>query len=96
MASKRTRESEELLDEVVEDLTPYVDALKALGRPSTAQQVADKLTSLTGLAMASAAVKRRLDQLVESGQIWPTRSKGAGRPYVYALPELPSNGAGDA
>jgi ribonuclease HI len=87
---------EELLNEVVEDLTPYLSALKALGQPSTAQLIADQLTLMTGVAMTSAALKRRIDQLVESGQIWPTRSKRAGRPYVYALAEAPAEWHGDA
>lgn len=87
---------EEVLQEVVEDLTPYTDALKALGSPSTAQQVADEIAVTIGIAVTSAAVKRRLDQLVEAGQIFPTRSKGAGRPYVYALAGVPAEWHGDA
>jgi hypothetical protein len=87
---------EELLDEVEEDLTPYIEALKALGQPSTAQQIAKRLALVTGVAMTSDAVKRRLDQLVESDQVFPARSKAAGRPYLYQLPGVPAEWHGDA
>jgi hypothetical protein len=87
---------EELLDEVVEDLTPYVAALNALGQPSTVRQIAVQLALVTGVVVTTDAVKRRLDQLVESGQIFPTRSKGAGRPYVYALADVAAEWHGDA
>ncbi len=70
--------------------------MSALGQPSTVRQIADQLALVTGVALTTHALKRRLDQLVEAGKIFPTRSKGAGRPYVYALAGVPAELHGDA
>lgn len=87
---------EELLDEVQEDLTPYIEALTKLGRPSTAREVAQDLSHQKGTVVTSDAAKRRLDRLVESGDAKPTRSKGAGRPYLYEIAGVPVEVQGDA
>lgn len=72
----------ELIDEIEEDLTPLLDTLGAIRRPASAREVAEALAS-AGREMKVDAVKRRLDGLVEAGEITRLRSLGKGKPYVY-------------
>lgn len=77
---------EDLLEEVEEDLAPCLDALKAIGRPATANEVADSLEKTQGISLQSDGVRRRLDRLVnESGSLKRARSSKVGRPYLYEV-----------
>lgn len=79
---------EEVVEEVEEDLTPYFDALKALGKPATAQQVAEEFERTNGIAVSRDALRRRLDRLVEElRQARKTRASTSGRPYLYEAVE---------
>lgn len=76
----------ELMGEVEEDLSPFIDALRRLGRPATAREVADVLGQGGGREMKVDAVRRRLDRLAEdTGTVTRLRSVTRGRAYVYAL-----------
>lgn len=72
----------ELIDEIEEDLTPLLDTLRAIGGPASAREVAEAFAK-AGREMKADAVKRRLDGLVEAGEITRLRSLGKGKPYVY-------------
>lgn len=74
---------EELVHEIEEDLTPYVDALKALAAPSTAQQVTRHLAQ-RNIVMSPDDVRRRLNRLVGLG-VGRERAWTKGRPYVYEV-----------
>lgn len=74
---------DELQGELEEDLSPYLDALTALGTRSTAKQVTDELTRTNRLSVSPGAVRRRLDHLVELGKAQRVRASSAGRPYLY-------------
>lgn len=88
-AEQRNPRIEEVLEEVEEDLTTYLDALEAIGKPVTAQQVAEELERTKGLAVSRDAVRRRLDRLVEElGQARKVRASTAGRPYLNEAVEL--------
>lgn len=77
----------ELLEEVEEDLTPFIEALKRIGSPATAREVADAL-GRAGKEIKVDAVKRRLDRLVDAdGAVTRLRSVTHGRAYVYAITE---------
>lgn len=76
---------ENLLEEVEEDLSAFIDALRKIGEPATAREVADVIGQ-AGEEMKVDAVKRRLDRLVEdSGVVTRLRSVTHGRAYVYAV-----------
>ena len=75
---------EESVQEVEEDLTPYLDALRKLGKPSTAKLVADELTRAER-PMTADAVRRRLDRLDSLDQVRRARDRSVGRPYVYEI-----------
>lgn len=78
---------EELLDEVEEDLTPFLDALDRIGRPATAREVHEGLKA-SRFSGSADAVRRRLDRLVdEEERVARTRGPGPGRPYVYEVAE---------
>lgn len=75
----------ERVEEIEEDLRPLTDALRRLGHPATAREVADALIK-TGREMKVDAVKRRLDRLAEDAEgVTRLRSVTHGRAYVYAL-----------
>lgn len=76
---------EELVAEVEEDLSPYVDALGALGGRATVREIADALSTVTGSAVRAEAVRRRLDRLFAEGQIARQTLSSRGRPYLYEL-----------
>lgn len=73
---------EELIQEVEEDLSPFMAALRDLARPATAREVAARLAA-TMPAVNASRVRDRLDKLVEEGRARKARSAGAGRPNVY-------------
>lgn len=77
---------EELLEEIEEDLAPYVEALKKIGNPATAREVADELERSATSSVSRDGARRRLDRLVdEDGSVSRTRGAGAGRPYLYEV-----------
>lgn len=76
---------EELLEEVEEDLTAYTTAMRTIGAPATAAQVRAGVTRSSGAEISPAAVKRRLDVLVERGQARRERATTGHRPYLYEL-----------
>jgi ribonuclease HI/transposase-like protein len=79
---------EELLKEVEEDLTPYLEVLKAISKPATAKDVSTQLEQAYGISVRSHAARRRLDRLVdEDRSLRKTRSSRAGRPYLYEVIE---------
>jgi ribonuclease HI len=82
---QRNPRIEEVIEEVVEDLTPYLDALVALGHPATASEIAAQLALEGTSALPTDAVRRRLQQLAEEGRVRGTRAIARGRPYVYEL-----------
>lgn len=84
----------ELLEEIEEDLTPYIGALKVLGRASSAQEVVDELRRSFDAAPSREAVRRRLDRLVEEGKVTRSRASTSGRPYVYEVVDATSVEAG--
>lgn len=75
----------ELIREIEEDLTPYLDALGRLGAPSTVMQLAKELGRISGLQVSGSAVRLRLDWLVEDGRVRRAQSAGRGRPYLYEV-----------
>lgn len=72
---------EELIREVEEDLARFTDVLVRRG-PSTVLQAAFELASARGSHVSTAAVRVRLDRLVEDGRASRVRSADPGRPYV--------------
>lgn len=75
---------EEVLAEIEEDLTPYLEALKEIGRPAAAKEVAAVLASSKQLTVSPDAARRRLDRLAdEVGEVTRIRASTAGRPYLY-------------
>lgn len=75
----------ERVEEIEEDLRPLTDALRRIGQPATAREVADVLGK-AGREMKVDAVKRRLDRLVQDSEVVTRlRSVTHGRAYVYAL-----------
>jgi ribonuclease HI len=76
---------EELLQEVEEDLSPFIDALRSLGEPATIAQVQTEVARSTGAPISRGAVQHRLDLLVEDGQVRRDRTATGRRPYVYDL-----------
>ena len=80
---QRNPRIEEVIEEVVEDLTPYVDALTALGHPSAASDVAEQLKRTGASALPADAVRRRLELLVAEGRVQTARGKSRGRPFLY-------------
>jgi len=74
----------DLVEELEENLGPLVDALRKVGHPATAREVADALGK-AGTEMSTDAVKRRLDRLAEDSEmVMRLRSVTKGRAYVYA------------
>jgi ribonuclease HI len=78
--TQRNPRIEEVIEEVVEDLTLYVDTLTALTHPSTASEVAAYLERKGGSALPADAVRRRLEQLVADGKARRTRARSQGSP----------------
>lgn len=79
---------EEVLEELEEDLSAYLEALRAIGRPATALEVADELKRMGLLSVSRDAARRRLDRLAdELGNVRKTRSSTTGRPYLYKVAE---------
>jgi ribonuclease HI len=77
---------ERVLEEIVEDLSPYLRALARLGRPSTAREVADHLNRTAGGATTVDAVRRRLDRLAAEGRVGHGgRASSPGRPHLYEV-----------
>lgn len=81
---------EEVLEEIKEDLTPYVDCLKRIGKPVTVRAVVEELKKSRELPVSPSAARRRLDRLVDEGQASKTRASSNGRPYLYNVPEYSS------
>jgi ribonuclease HI len=91
--TQRNPRIEEVIEEVAEDLTLYVDTLTALAHPSTASEVAAYLKQTGGSALPADAVRRRIEQLVADGKARRTRATSQGRPYLYeALATEPATG----
>jgi hypothetical protein len=77
----------EVLEEVEEDLSPYLTALKNLPQPATARQVSEEMLRM-GFEVSPERVKRRLDRLyVEQEKVSRSRSSLVGRPFVYEAVE---------
>ncbi len=74
----------EVLEEVTEDLGPFVDALRSFGRPATIKEIRAKLPAAPK-PMSRGAVQLRLDRLVDEGQAQRERSPEGRRPYVYGI-----------
>lgn len=75
----------DVIEEVEEDLSPLIEALRTIGTAASARQVADAL-SQSGKEMKVDAVKRRLDKLASEDEVVTRlRSISPGRAYVYAL-----------
>jgi ribonuclease HI len=77
----------EVVEEIIEDLSPYADALVAPETRLSVKSVADQLERTTGKTMANDAVRRRLDRLVDEGRARRTRARTGGRAYEYELDE---------
>ena len=91
--SQRNPRIDEVIEEVVEDLTLYVDTLTALAHPSTASEVAAYLEQKGTSALSADAVRYRLEQLVADGKARRTRTTSQGRPYLYeAVAAEPATG----
>jgi hypothetical protein len=76
----------DLIAEIEEDLTPYIDSLRALGHPATAIEVAAVITSATGVDVTPPVAMRRLKKLVlERGLAQVSRESSVGRPLLYEL-----------
>lgn len=74
-----------VIEEVEEDLGPLLAALRSIGYPASAREVAEALAR-SGTDMKVDAVKRRLDRLVEdSAGVTRLRSATRGRAHVYAI-----------
>lgn len=76
---------EEVIEELLEDLTPYLGALAELGGVATAASVAAVLARTSGSTPSGSSVRVRLDRLVDAGKVRCSRSTGPGRPYRYEL-----------
>jgi len=76
---------EELIEELVEDLTPYLGALADLGGAATAASVSAALERAPGAGISVGSVRVRLDRLVDAGKIRRSRSTSRGHPYRYQL-----------
>lgn len=74
---------EELIDEVLDDLSSYVDALRAFGRPCAATDVREWIDRERGDSVPVGTVRRRLDRLVQEGQARRTLAREGRRRYVY-------------
>ena len=75
----------DLIEEIEEDLSPLVEALRTIGHPATAREVAGTLAR-SGSEMSPDAVRRRLDRLSqEAGEVTRVRSLTRGRAYIYAI-----------
>lgn len=80
---------EELIEEIEENLTPYLDVLRTIGRAATAREVAEQLTERQQLSVSPEAARYRLDKLVDEGVVSKTRSTSGRRSYLYeALPKF--------
>ncbi|TMC49639.1 MAG: hypothetical protein E6J20_17685 [Chloroflexi bacterium] len=51
----------QLLQEVEEDLSPFVNALRTLGEPATITQIQTEIVRSTGAPISRAAVQHRLE-----------------------------------
>jgi ribonuclease HI len=77
----------EVLEEIEEDLSPYLTALKNLPQPATARQVSEEMVRM-GFEVSPEHVKRRLDRLyVELETVSRSRSDQVGKPFVYEAVE---------
>jgi ribonuclease HI len=74
-----------IIDEIEEDLTPYRDALRALGRPASATDIATGITRATGVALTPPVAKRRLDTLVTQGEVRVALATAGRRRFLYEL-----------
>jgi ribonuclease HI len=90
--TQRNPRIEQVIEEIVEDLTPYVDTLTALAHPSTASEVSAYLGQKGVSTLATDAVRRRLEQLVADGKARRTRAPSQGRPYLYVAVNAESAG----
>lgn len=86
-ADQRNPRIEEVLEEIEEDLSPYVDALRTVGAPAPAAAITASLAERGLTNMSVDSVRRRLDRLVEEGLAAKTRATGPGRPYLYEARE---------
>jgi ribonuclease HI len=75
----------ELIAEIPEDLTPYLDALRTLARPASATDVAAEISTATGVEVTPDVVSRRLNKIVHAGQATKTRATFRGRPFLYEI-----------
>ncbi len=82
-ADQRNPRVEEVLEEIEEDLSPFLDALRAVPAPAPAAAVAARVAEGQTTNMSVDSVRRRLDRLVEEGRAVKTRASGPGRPYLY-------------
>jgi ribonuclease HI len=97
-ADQRNPRIAELIAEVEEDLTPYIDALRALGHPAAAIEVAAVITAATGVEVTPPIAMRRLKKLVlERGLAQVSHASSVGHPLLYELVSsaepLPDDGA---
>lgn len=83
---------EHLLEEIEEDLTPFVDALRELARPATAKEVTESLGDAV-LAAHPVRVRARLEKLVREGRARKVRSARRGKPYAYEPVEIEAEDA---
>lgn len=75
----------EVLEEIEEDLSLYLEVLKQLSRPATAREVAQILSSRPGFTVSPEGVRSRLDQLVDASEVRRSRATSVGRPYIYEV-----------
>jgi ribonuclease HI len=73
----------DLIEELEEDLGPYLDALEAIGRPATGREVLIYLRGGSDHELSADATRRRLERLVEEGKVRRQRASTTGRPYMY-------------
>lgn len=76
------------IDEVIQDLAEEqiaacLGALRRVGNPVSAREVATELR-VNGIRAEPDSVRRSLEHLVASGHAQRTRSTSSGRPYLYA------------
>jgi ribonuclease HI len=73
-----------VISEVEEDLTPYVDALRAIGHAASATDVAAAIAQ-TGRQVTPPRAKRALEKLVQRGEANKERAPFRGRPFLYSV-----------
>ena len=82
---QRNPRIDDVIEELLEDLTPYLGALAELGGVGTVAAVATALQRGSGSAVSKTSVRVRLDRLVDAGKVRSSRSTGPGRPFSYEL-----------